>query len=86
MGSMFFGQYLLSRGAINREALIDAIERQPPTFLWSSWRFVTAALASKPADSGSGPNRRSRPRVMNRPVMCSPPSVRVSWPGIPKPT
>jgi len=28
MGSMFFGQYLLSRGAINREALIDAIERQ----------------------------------------------------------
>lgn len=28
MGSMFFGQYLLSKGAIDREALIDAIERQ----------------------------------------------------------
>ena len=27
MGSMFFGQYLLSKGAINREALIEAIER-----------------------------------------------------------
>ena len=33
MGSMFFGQYLLSRGAINREALIDAIERQRSTNL-----------------------------------------------------
>jgi hypothetical protein len=30
---MFFGQYLLSRGAINREALIDAIERQRSTNL-----------------------------------------------------
>jgi len=33
MGSMFFGQYLLSKGAINREALIDAIERQRKTNL-----------------------------------------------------
>jgi len=33
MGSMFFGQYLLSKGAINREALIDAIERQRSTNL-----------------------------------------------------
>lgn len=33
MGSMFFGQYLLSKGAINREALIDAIERQRTTNL-----------------------------------------------------
>ncbi len=33
MGSMFFGQYLLSKGAINREALIDAIERQRNTNL-----------------------------------------------------
>jgi hypothetical protein len=33
MGSMFFGQYLLSKGAINREALIDAIERQRRTNL-----------------------------------------------------
>jgi hypothetical protein len=30
---MFFGQYLLSKGAINREALIDAIERQRRTNL-----------------------------------------------------
>jgi hypothetical protein len=28
MGAMFFGQYLLSKGVIDREALIDAIERQ----------------------------------------------------------
>jgi hypothetical protein len=28
MGAMFFGQYLLSKGAISREALIDAIELQ----------------------------------------------------------
>ena len=28
MGAMFFGQYLLSKGVINREALIDAIDRQ----------------------------------------------------------
>lgn len=28
MGSMFFGQYLLSKGVIDREALIDAIELQ----------------------------------------------------------
>jgi len=33
MGSMFFGQYLLSKGAIDREALIDAIERQRRTNL-----------------------------------------------------
>ena len=33
MGSMFFGQYLLSKGAINREALIDAIDRQRGTNL-----------------------------------------------------
>jgi hypothetical protein len=33
MGSMFFGQYLLSKGAINHEALIDAIERQRKTNL-----------------------------------------------------
>lgn len=33
MGSMFFGQYLLSKGAIDREALIDAIERQRETNL-----------------------------------------------------
>ena len=33
MGSMFFGQYLLSKGAINRDALIDAIERQRSTNL-----------------------------------------------------
>jgi len=30
---MFFGQYLLSKGVINREALIDAIERQRSTNL-----------------------------------------------------
>jgi hypothetical protein len=30
---MFFGQYLLSKGAIDREALIDAIERQRTTNL-----------------------------------------------------
>jgi hypothetical protein len=28
MGTMFFGQYLLAKGAINREALLDALERQ----------------------------------------------------------
>ena len=28
MGAMFFGQYLLSKGVISREALIDAIELQ----------------------------------------------------------
>lgn len=28
MGAMFFGQYLLSKGVINREALLDAINRQ----------------------------------------------------------
>ena len=28
MAAMFFGQYLLSKGVIDREALIDAIERQ----------------------------------------------------------
>lgn len=28
MGAMFFGQYLLTKGAISREALIDAIELQ----------------------------------------------------------
>jgi len=28
MGAMFFGQYLLSKGIISREALIDAIELQ----------------------------------------------------------
>lgn len=28
MGAMFFGQYLLSKGVIDREAFIDAIERQ----------------------------------------------------------
>ena len=33
MGSMFFGQYLLSKGVINREALIDAIEQQRTTNL-----------------------------------------------------
>ncbi len=33
MGSMFFGQYLLSKGVINREALIDAIELQRRTNL-----------------------------------------------------
>ena len=33
MGTMFFGQYLLSKGAIDREALIDAIERQRETNL-----------------------------------------------------
>jgi hypothetical protein len=33
MGSMFFGQYLLSKGAIDRDALIDAIERQRRTNL-----------------------------------------------------
>jgi len=33
MGSTFFGQYLLSKGVINREALIDAIERQRDTNL-----------------------------------------------------
>lgn len=33
MGSMFFGQYLLSKGVIKREALIDAIERQRKTNL-----------------------------------------------------
>ena len=33
MGSMFFGQYLLSKGAINREALIEAIELQRKTNL-----------------------------------------------------
>jgi hypothetical protein len=33
MGSMFFGQYLLSKGAIDREALIEAIELQRKTNL-----------------------------------------------------
>ena len=33
MGSMFFGQYLLSRGVVTREALIDAIEMQRKTNL-----------------------------------------------------
>jgi CheY-specific phosphatase CheX len=33
MSSMFFGQFLLSRGAISREALIEAIERQRRTNL-----------------------------------------------------
>jgi len=33
MGSMFFGRYLLSKGAIKREALIDAIELQRNTNL-----------------------------------------------------
>jgi len=33
MGSMFFGQYLLSKGAISREALLQAIERQRKTNL-----------------------------------------------------
>ena len=33
MGSMFFGQYLLSKGVIDREALIDAIEQQRKTNL-----------------------------------------------------
>ena len=33
MGSMFFGQFLLSKGAINREALIEAIELQRKTNL-----------------------------------------------------
>lgn len=33
MGSIFFGQYLLSKGVINREALIDAIDRQRKTNL-----------------------------------------------------
>jgi hypothetical protein len=28
MASMFFGQYLLAKGAINREALLDALDRQ----------------------------------------------------------
>ena len=28
MGTMFFGQYLLSKGAIDREALIDAIRKE----------------------------------------------------------
>ena len=28
MGAMFFGQYLLSKGVINRDAFIDGIERQ----------------------------------------------------------
>ena len=31
MSSMFFGHYLLERGAINREALLDAIKRQRST-------------------------------------------------------
>jgi len=33
MGAMFFGQYLLSKGVIDREALIDGIERQRKTNL-----------------------------------------------------
>jgi hypothetical protein len=33
MGSMFFGQYLLSKGVISRDALIDAIELQRKTNL-----------------------------------------------------
>lgn len=33
MGSMFFGQYLLSKGVITREALLEAIERQRQTNL-----------------------------------------------------
>ena len=33
MGSIFFGQYLLSKGVINRDGLIDAIERQRRTNL-----------------------------------------------------
>ena len=28
MGAMFFGQYLLSKGIIDRDALIDGIELQ----------------------------------------------------------
>ena len=33
MGAMFFGQYLLSKGVIDRDALIDGIERQRRTNL-----------------------------------------------------
>jgi hypothetical protein len=62
----------------------SSVSRSKTTARWRSTRsasasissVVTPAHASKRAASGSGPSRRSRPRVMNRPGIRSHPSVR----------